>query len=1296
MNRLTELSLRNRVLVGLGSLLVLVFGVLATGLLKQELLPPFEVPVASVVTPAPGMSPSAVADQVTGPIEAAVKAVDGVTTTRSTSSNGVSVVMAELEYGRDLAEVQREIETAVHGVSSLPDDVEPNVIAGSADVIPVLQLAVSSPLPEEEAARVLREQVVPLLTGVDGVRDVTLSGLRQQAVTIELDPAALAARGVSVSAIPEALRAAGATIPAGTVTAGAGPVPVQVGDPVTTIEQLADITLPGPRGSVRLGDVATITRAPDTATGYTRADGTPSVGVGITKLPDASSVAVSDEVHDLLDEIERLLGGGTATVVFDQATFIADSIEGLSTEGLLGLAFAVLVILLFLMSPRATVITGVSIPLSVLIALIALYVGDYSLNILTLGALTVAIGRVVDDSIVVIENIQRHLSAGETRGEAIRASVREVATAITSSTVTTVAVFLPIAFVGGQVGELFRPFALTVTVALLASLLVALTIIPVLASWFLRAPSERDDRRPKHQAEGERLQRAYLPVLRSALARPGITLLIAVGVLGGTGALVPVLETNFLDSSGQNAVIIEQELPPGTGLEDTDAAARRVEDVLASVPEVETYMVTVGVVDGVTQLGNAGPNTAMFFVTTDPDADQAALQDDLRRRLGALPDVGRVKVGEGAGMPGAGEIEVMVRAEDSQVLAEATALVEDAVRATEGASDVSSDLAADEPAVAVRVDRAAAAAAGLTETQVTQAVAAALRGTPAGELTLDGHPTQVVLRTGEPPADLDALRDLPVAGGTRLADVATVEEITAPATITRIDGQRAAVVTARPAAEDLGAVSADLRERLEELNLPAGASAELGGISAQQEEAFADLGLALLLSIAIVYLVMVATFRSLLQPLLLLVSVPFAATGALGLLLATDTTLGVPALIGLLMLVGIVVTNAIVLIDLVNQKRAAGAGIFDAVVEGARHRLRPILMTAVATVLALIPMSLGITKQGVFISRPLAIVVIGGLVSSTLLTLVLVPVLYLVVERFRARLRGRTDHRSEEERSNVAATTAAASTPHASGPAITGTVRNGDGTALPAAVLTLTSLDGRQIGRTVSGEDGGFHLPVPHGGDFVLIASAGTRPPTAHRVQVNGAPTVHDVVLAGSVVLSGLVRLPSGPLSGATVTVADQNGEIVAVTTSRADGTFGIEELPPGRYMVTATSPGRDPAVAAATVRDGEPTRVDLDLGGTAELVGTALALDGSAPVPGATAELRDASGAVVGRTVADVEGRFRFAHLAAGAYELTVTGPGPATAQLQVGDGEQVDTTVRLQADGVEENTADRAASAR
>lgn len=1091
MFRLARLSLANRAVVALATIAIFVFGAMSLGSLKQELIPSLELPAGAVVATYPGASPEVVEQRVTEPLEAAAQSVEGTESIGSTASTGSSVTTVQFEYGTDMDAATQRLQTAVTRIQSqLPEDVEPQVVTGSLDDLPVIQLAAAGADGDVDAAALadtVDTVVVPALEDLDGVRSVAVTGGETDQVLVDVRTKKLAEAGLTTQDVADVLKDNGVVLPAGTITDDDVTYSVQAGSSIDSVKELKALPLvpdpaaagattgagdatggttgevgdgtgapPAADGSaqdpaqgaegatapqtpaapepVTLADVATVKVVPVEATSHSRLDGESSLGVAITKTPDGNTVDVSHAVQDAMDDLKPELedAGVTTAVVFDQAPFIEESIEGLATEGGLGLLFAVIVILVFLVSLRSTLVSAVSIPLSLAVTFVVMNATGYTLNILTLGALTISIGRVVDDAIVVIENIKRHLSYGEDKKAAILTAVREVGGAITASTISTVAVFLPIALVGGMVGELFRPFAMTVAIAMLASLVVALTIVPVLAYWFVKAPAVATDpaeaERVREAAEAKERrglwQRAYVPSLGAALRHPWVTLVVAVAVLGGTLALVPRLETNFIGDSGQDTVTVTQTFETGASLEAQDAAAGEVEDALADVDAVESVQTTVGSGDAAMAafMGGGSSPQATFAITLDPDADGVEAQSEIRDAVEPLADTGvttEVSVSGGDSGFGSSTVDLVVQAHDSDDLESAAQQVTDAVSDLDGVAEVTNDLSAAQQVVQVSVDREKAAEAGLTETQVSGIVSGAMDPEQtAGEVDLGDGPIDVVVKTGDAPATQAEIEDLevPTATGTvPLTDVATVEKVDVPTSISRTDGQRSATVSVTPETQDVGTLSADITAATDDLDLPAGATVEIGGVAADQADAFSDLGLALVAAIAIVYLVMVATFGSLVQPLILLVSVPFSATGALLALLATDTPLGVPALIGVLMLVGIVVSNAIVLIDLINQYRDPAHGhprsLDEAVREGARKRLRPIVMTALATIFALTPMAIGLTGGGSFISQPLALVVIGGLISSTLLTLFVVPVLYELIERRKERRGTKRDSR---------------------------------------------------------------------------------------------------------------------------------------------------------------------------------------------------------------------------------------------------------------------------------------------
>ncbi|WP_411721720.1 efflux RND transporter permease subunit [Mycetocola sp.] len=1133
MHALAVLSMKNRALIALITIVAAVFGGIALTSLKQELAPSVQFPQLAIITNYPGAAPEVVNDDVSTPIETAIQGVAGLESTAATSTTNLSLISATFTYGTDLATAEQKINQAINRIKSrLPADLDTQVLSGSLDDLPVIQLAATGG-DTDALSEALSRTAVPDIEDVDGVREAAVIGNVGQRVTITPDAAGLQGAGLTTAAIGQTLQQNGVLQPAGEITEDDATFAVQTGSKLGSVENIAGLPLVSqtPGAVLTLGDVASVELTDNPVTSISRVDGEPALTIAVTKVPAANTVDVSKGVRALLPELEEALGSDVdLTIVFDQAPYIEESIEALATEGLLGLAFAVLIILIFLLDLRATLVTAISIPTSVLITFIGLQATGYTLNILTLGALTIAIGRVVDDSIVVIENIKRHMAAARDRSADGRAfsiltAVREVAGAITASTITTVAVFLPLAFVGDMTGELFRPFALTVTIALLASLLVSLTIVPVLAYWFLRAkeekaatakpqkvsPSaarkaaraaasaeaeeaavlaavapahaEREERRlpagvfaspvivdaryllapPRREAASDgtgveaapaattvlvdesqtavapatpaspalaagtrrgrrngdhgnedeldhptRLQKGYLPLLNWTLKHSVVTILLAVLVLGGTVALVPFMKTNFLGDSGQNTMTVSQTLPVGSSLEAQDAAATLVEDALRDIDDIENVQLSIG--SSGSSLRDAftggGAGSITYSITTNEDADQEALQSRVRTELDDLDGAGEIEVAASGGFGASSDIEVDITAPNQQTLREATDAVTDAAADLPGMRQVTDNLSDSRPYVAVQVDRLKAAEAGYSEVALGSIVSAAMQPSTIGTVVIDETTVSIYLAGENPPASIGELASMTVPtvlGPVRLDSLATVGEVDGPSSITTVRGQRSATVAITPSSDNIGTASAEVTAAVDALDLSGGATATLGGVTADQSTAFQQLGLAMLAAILIVYVVMVATFRSLRQPLLLLVSVPFAATGAIGLQVLTGVPLGVASLIGVLMLIGIVVTNAIVLVDLVNQYRDRGMAVADAVRHGASRRLRPILMTALATIFALVPMALGITGHGGFISQPLAIVVIGGLVSSTFLTLIVLPTLYNLVEGARDR-----------------------------------------------------------------------------------------------------------------------------------------------------------------------------------------------------------------------------------------------------------------------------------------------------
>lgn len=1046
LSRLTRASIANRAVVVLLTALVVAGGVLSLSALRQELFPDFASPESTVVTAVPGASPEVVDRQVTVPLSRVLAQVDGVDSVSATSSSGVSVVSLVTDYDLDQDELAADIAAALDSASAeLPANAVPRYSGGGVDDLPAMTLTVSSDLPAPELRQRLTVTAVPRLRAVTGVRDVTVSGGTTRRITVVPKAGQLAARGLSADSISQALTANGTALPVGSIVQQGEIVGVQVGAALASVDDIRRLPLlptaeqgapasepgapaasaGGRGGRVLLGEVATVAVTDDPATSLTRVNGEPAVSVQILATGAADLVSLSGDVNDVLAGIEARLGHGSEIVVAaDQAPYISESLNHLAIEGGLGLLFAVLVILLFLRSARPTLVTAISIPLSILVTFVGLYLRDYSLNMLTLGALTIAIGRVVDDSIVVIENIKRHLGYGEPKATAVLDGTREVAAAITGSTLATVLVFVPITLLGGFVGQLFRPFALTVTIAMLASLVVALTIVPVLSSWFLKEPAgarAAGERPPADEDEEPNLlQRHYVPLLRWTMRKPLAVLVPAVVLLGGSLALTPRLGVEFLGDTGETTISVSQTFDSSLAVDEVTARIAGVEDVVRRVPGVTDVVVAASLAGSGESGGTGGgpgeqttgDTTATYTVATASGADPATVADALEAALSRRPEADSIAVGDSSGSAGGESVDVAITGPDESALDGAAARVVQALADVPRTTEIGNDLAADTTTLRVEVNRAEAAAHGLTEQSVTGIVAGAMSPEAVTDVTIGGSRFSVYV--AGPAVTTEAqLKALPLTGdgpAPKLGDVATVTPVAGPAGFNRSGTDLVATVSLTPEAGALGSVRSEIERRLDALDLPAGVTVSIGGVAQQQSDAFTQLGLSMLVAVGLIFVLLVGTLRSMVQPFILMISIPFAAIGAIGLLLVTGTPLGVAAMIGLLMLIGIVVTNAIVLMDLINQYRRRGLAVGDAIRLGAGRRVRPIVMTALATICALLPMATGITGGSGFISRGLAIVVIGGLVSSTVLTLLIVPAIYQLVEgRHERRERRRAE-----------------------------------------------------------------------------------------------------------------------------------------------------------------------------------------------------------------------------------------------------------------------------------------------
>lgn len=761
-------------------------------------------------------------------------------------------------------------------------------------------------------------------------------------------------------------------------------------------------------GLVSLGDVATVTYGAEDDGVFSRAKGKPAVLVEVVKTQDANTVDVSNAVHEALDDTTgELPKGTTVTFTYDGAIQINESISDMVQEGLLGALFAFIVILVFLRNIRSTLIAAISIPLSIVLALLFMRFAGVTMNVMTLGGLTVAIGRVVDDSIVVIENIFNHLQAGGERGvELIRTATAEVASAITSSTLTTVAVFAPMMLVSGVVGKIFTPFALTVAVALLASLLVSLTIVPLLAKWSLLSAKvhHRDE-------QNTRTAVAYRRALEWSLDHPGIVLPAATVLFVGSLALIPVIGTGFMPPATDKFVSVEVEYPAEASATDVDAALASFEERLAANDDVEFYTATVDEESGFNMQkgGVTGGNKGRVFAKLTEEGDVAALLSEMQQAGEPFIAQGAKVVASQVDMSGTSSnaLNIVVTG-PLDAIESSIPRITSALEDIDGLKNVSNNLAEKRPQLTVEIDQAAAAEKGLNAGLVAMAIRGYVADQNAGSIVIDDETVDIVYRTKL--ASIGAAEDLgrrkltnPMGEKVRISEVAEVREVDTAVSVLTYNNAEYASVTGTITERDTSSVITAAEEAIAGLSLPDGVEVEIGGVAQMMSESFRQLGLAMIVAVFAVYLVMVLTFGEAIAPLAIMFSLPLAVIGGvLGLFIA-GIPLDMPAMIGVLMLIGIVTTNAIMFVERVHQRMAEGLGRREALLDAGANRMRPILMTALTTIIALVPMASGF-KAGALMSQSLAIVVVGGLTTSTILTLIVVPVVYDLLEALKARV----------------------------------------------------------------------------------------------------------------------------------------------------------------------------------------------------------------------------------------------------------------------------------------------------
>ncbi|OAB37618.1 Swarming motility protein SwrC [Paenibacillus macquariensis subsp. defensor] len=1033
MKSIINFSINNKFAIWILTIIITAAGLFAGVSMKQETMPNISIPFLNVVAVYPGAAPEGVVQDVTVPLEQRLRNVDGVKTVTSTSMENAASIAMEFDYGTDLDQATAAVREALNEVTLPKDAQKPTISKFSLSSFPVISLSASNNQAKdlEELTKVIENQVKPEIEKLTGVASVSISGQYVKEVQLKFNTSKMAELGLNVDTVKGIVQGSSLRVPLGLFNLEESQKAVVVDGNIIELDDLKNIAIPvipntatggqntptgnvnAPTGgaatgipTVKLSEIADI-QVIGKAESISRTNGLESIGISIVKDNDANTVDVVNAVKDKMADLKKSYSGLELITLLDQGAPIEDSVNTMLSKAVFGALFAVIIILIFLRNIRSTIISIISIPLSLLAAVLILWRLDITLNMMTLGAMTVAIGRVIDDSIVVIENIYRRLTdSDETlRGrELVREATREMFVPIMSSTIVTIAVFLPLAFVSGMVGELFLPFALTMVFALLASLVIAITIVPMLAHTLFKKGINKKRHTGKEEIGG--LARGYQRILNWCLSHKAITFGGAILLLVGSLMLYPLIGTSFMPDQKDKFTMVTYSPKPGEQLAAVEKLALKAEEFILKQPGVEKMQYSIG---GSSPMGGASAsNSGLFYIGFKADTKNfedipKQLVEDLHK---LVPEGEWASLDMTGGMGGSG-LSVSVFGDSLEDIKPISDEILKLVKEdTEHFDKAKTSLSTSYDQYTIVADQEKLSSLGLTAGQIAMKLSPVRERPVLTEIEVDNKTYKVYIE-----ADSTVYKNIdeisnekiksPLGMEVAIKDVAKVEKGTSPNSITRTDGKMVVSISANIVTADVGKASTNLEEKIKSINKPDGIEIKFGGATEQINDTFTQLGLAMLAAIAVVYFVLVVTFGGGLAPFAILFSLPFTIIGALVGLLIAKEPLNVSSLMGALMLIGIVVTNAIVLIHRVIHKEQEGMSTRDALLEAGATRLRPILMTALATIGALLPLVTGLEDSAGIISRGLGITVIGGLISSTLLTLVIVPVVYEFLMKFR-------------------------------------------------------------------------------------------------------------------------------------------------------------------------------------------------------------------------------------------------------------------------------------------------------
>lgn len=1024
--KIADVSVDRPVAISMLIIALVVLGLFSLPRLAVDLYPDMEIPVAIVSTTYEGAAPAEVEELVTKPLENAMATTENISQIRSMSQNGFSLVILQFNWGTNMDNATIDLREKIDFVKGmLPDDASsPRVMKLDPNQAPIMSFALTGADGDlVKLKRVAEDDIQPRLERIKGVGSVYITGGKTREIKVILDPAKMEAYGLSVTQVMQAIASDNVNGTAGRVDKGSTETTIRVVGEYKSLDQLKQVRVSLANGnSIALKDLATIEDAFKEENQFTFTDGQTSLGISVMKATGGNTVTVANDVMKEIERLNKTLPDGIQlTTVMDTSKFIKDSIKNVVEHGMLGGIFAVIVLYLFLRSVRSTLVVALTIPISIIATFTLMYFGNQTINLLSLGGLILGMGSLVDFSVVVLESIYRYRQNGFGIIEAAKLGTAEVANAVTASALAQVVVFMPIVFVQGLAGILFKPMALTVSFSHLAALFAALTLVPMMSARLLRNVAAADETLPEGPTKNPVI--IFGKFLHSLNQRYGRLLVWALGnrkkVVGFTAALLiasivatPFIGTEFITTMDQGEISVSIEMPAGTKIEETTRVAADLEKLArAEVKEIERIFTTVGG-GQLSFLGASSSNQASLTIKLIPlkersiSTEQAA--EKLRQAMQDIPGADiTVDIADNSGMSSS-PVEFRIQGDDLTVLEQLGDLLVETVKGVEGTRNVANSLEEGTSEMRINVDREQAARYGLSASQILSAVSTSFDGKLVGRMRTGDDEVDIRMMTPEDNSKtLDSLANLTIVSPTGarvpLSAVATIESHTMPSTISRTDQTRVVTITADVVGRDIGSVNRDIQVAINQLALPDGYDIVFGGQAHDMAESFASLGLALLLSILLVFMVMAAQFESLFQPFIIMFSLPPTFIGAIFGLGVTGNSISVTAMIGAIMLVGIVLNNAIVLVDYINVLRRRGHERDEAILMAGPIRLRPILMTALVTVLALLPMAFG-SGEGAEAQAPMAIVIAFGLTFSTLITLVLVPVVYTIFDDLGKKL----------------------------------------------------------------------------------------------------------------------------------------------------------------------------------------------------------------------------------------------------------------------------------------------------